>query len=171
MQQDSVGFLWFATWNGLVRFDGLNFHVFQPILFSDGSIDSNRIYNIRISSSGDIWCVSSDNCLYLFDRDSMKFQNLHKLIPEISDKKVKVITPMKNGVTWILFKDFTALRLNDKAPLDGYRFIGDADNVAKSNPRINSISRTDIGDEWFLTESKAINISRDYSVAGKYRSV
>lgn len=171
VQQDSVGFLWFATWNGLVRFDGYNFHVFQPILFSDGNIDSNRIYNIRISSSGDIWCVSSDNCLYLFDRDSMKFQNLHKRIPEISDKKVKVITPMKNGVTWIVFKDFTALRLNDNAPLDGYRFIGDADNVTKSNPRINSISRTDIGDEWFIADNKARNITRGYSVTGMYRSV
>ncbi len=171
VQQDSVGFLWFATWNGLVRYDGYNFHAFQPILFSDGNIYSNRIYNIRISSSGDIWCVSSDNNLYLFNRATMKFQNLHKLIPEISEKKVKVITPMKNGATWIVFKDFTALRLNDDNPLDDYIFIGNADNVSKSNPRINSISRTDIGDEWFLTDTKALNITRGYSVAGNYRSV
>jgi ligand-binding sensor domain-containing protein len=42
-QQDKTGFVWFATWNGLVRFDGYAFNTFKPILQSGGTIFSNRI--------------------------------------------------------------------------------------------------------------------------------
>ncbi|MDE6418333.1 MAG: hypothetical protein K2K49_03905, partial [Duncaniella sp.] len=31
VQQDPVGLMWFATWDGLLRFDGINSHTFRPI--------------------------------------------------------------------------------------------------------------------------------------------
>ncbi len=65
--QDKDGFMWFATWNGLVRYDGYNYYTFKPIQNSDGMISSNRIFNIKRTSNGNLWCVSSDNKLYLFD--------------------------------------------------------------------------------------------------------
>lgn len=171
VQQDSSGFMWFATWNGLVRFDGYNFHVFQPILNSDGSIFSNRIYNIRIASTGDIWNVSSDNRLYLFNRKTMEFKNLHSLIPEISEKKVKVITPLKSGVTWITFKDFTAIRLDDSRPTKNYRLFDKNSVELSGSTSINSISRTDIGEEWILTDRKAVNLTKGFSINGNFQSV
>lgn len=166
VQQDGSGFLWFATWNGLVRYDGYNFHAFQPILSSDGEIFSNRIYNIRVASTGDIWCVSSDNLLFLFSRRDMKFLNFHSLIPEISDKKVKVITPLRNGITWITFRDNTALRIDDASPATSYRLYEPTDTE-----RINGIVLTDSGEEWLLTDKKASNLSRGYDVDGNFSNV
>ncbi|MDE6484363.1 MAG: helix-turn-helix domain-containing protein [Duncaniella sp.] len=171
VQQDESGFLWFATWNGLVRYDGYNFHAFQPILSSDGQILSNRIYNIRVASTGDLWCVSSDNLLFLFSRRDMRFLNLHALIPEIADKRVRVITPLRNGATWITFRDETALRLDDASPVGSYRLLDHDDKALDGSRRINGVVLTDCGEEWLLTDLMANNLSRGYSVAGNFSNV
>lgn len=70
---DRMGFLWFATWNGLVRFDGYSFFTFKPILNSDGTIFSNRIYNLKANSAGNIWCISSNNKLNCFNTTTNRF--------------------------------------------------------------------------------------------------
>ena len=171
VQQDASGFLWFATWNGLVRYDGYNFHAFQPILSSDGQILSNRIYNIRVASTGDLWCVSSDNLLFLFSRRDQRFLNLHSLIPEISDKKVRVITPLRNGTTWITFRDETAVRLDDASPVESRRLLGHNDKALDGSRRINGVVLTDRGEEWLLTDRMANNLSRGYSVEGNFSNV
>lgn len=171
VQQDASGFLWFATWNGLVRYDGYNFHAFQPILSSDGTILSNRIYNIRVASTGDLWCVSSDNLLFLFSRRDMRFVNLHSLLPEIADKKVKVITPLRNGSTWITFRDNTAMRLADASPLTDYRLFTPTDSALSGSNRINGAVLTDSSEEWLLTDIKANNLTRGYAVDGNFNNV
>lgn len=171
VQQDGSGFMWFATWNGLVRFDGFNFHAFQPILCSDGTIFSNRIYNIRVTSTGDIWCVSSDNLLFLFSRSDMRFLNIHSLIPDIAGKKVKVITPLRNGSTWITFRDNTAMRMNDASPDTGYSIFPSDHEALSDSRRINGIVLTDIGDEWILTDRKATNLTMGYAIPGNYTNV
>ncbi|MDE5785764.1 MAG: hypothetical protein K2H98_04450, partial [Duncaniella sp.] len=168
VQQDESGFMWFATWNGLVRFDGFNFHAFQPILSSDGTIFSNRIYNIRVASNGDIWCVSSDNLLFRFSRTDMRFHNLHTLIPDIAGKKVKVITPLRNGCTWITFRDNTAMRINDTVTVADHIILTPDHESLSGCRRINGIVLTDTGEEWILTDTKATNLTRGYAVTGNY---
>ena len=43
--QDKKGFMWLATWNGLVRYDGYSYYTFKPVQSSIGTIASNRIFN------------------------------------------------------------------------------------------------------------------------------
>ena len=73
--QDKDGFMWFATWNGLVRYDGYNYYSFKPVQNSGGTISSNRIFNIKKTANDKLWCLSSDNRLYLFDTHSCVFSN------------------------------------------------------------------------------------------------
>ncbi len=65
--QDSKGFMWFGTSNGLNRFDGYNFINYGHISLSDGA----TIYEDK---RGSVWLTQSDNGeLYRFDRISEKF--------------------------------------------------------------------------------------------------
>ena len=68
--QDHQGFIWFGTWNGLVRYDGYRFHTFKP---SKSSTCSNRIICMRLYSDGNIWCTTYDNQLHIFDVKSCTF--------------------------------------------------------------------------------------------------
>ena len=48
--QDSTGFLWFATLDGLNRYDGYTFKVFKPEANNPSSISSNRILSLYLDS-------------------------------------------------------------------------------------------------------------------------
>lgn len=171
VQQDKIGFLWFATWNGLIRYDGHNFFPFKPITNSGGSIDSNRIYNIKMTTGGDIWCVSSDNRLFLFHTATGLFSNLSDRIPSMNGKKVKVLTPLKNGATWVTFKDYSCIRLSDSDPMADPRFYSADHPIFRDSRKINSITLDENGEEWILTDKAAVNYSKGYSIKGNCRSI
>lgn len=168
IQQDRKGFMWFATWNGIIRYDGYTTHTFKPILNSDGTIDSNRIYNIKVSSDDRLWCVSSDSRLFLFDPATSTFTNLSASVADISGRKVKSLTPLRNGATWATFHDGSCIRLNDTTPLEGYEFHRSAGDFVKGATRISGISLAENGDEWVLTDKGARNLSGKDLIEGKY---
>ncbi len=171
LQQDGNGFIWFATWNGLIRYDGHTTHSFKPIQCSEGTIDSNRIYNIKISTTGDIWCVSSDNRLFLFSPDSFTFTNLSSAIPQFDGRKVNTLTPLKNGYTWVTMRDGTCARLNDTVPLSDIRCYISPDCLVNGASSVTAISLAENGDEWVLTDSGALNYTSGRIYPGRYRYV
>jgi len=171
LQQDSNGFIWAATWNGLVRYDGYTAHTFKPIQSSDGTIDSDRIYNIKMTAAGDIWCVSSDNRLFIFSPHSFTFQNLSSSIPELHGRKVKVLTPLKNGHTWVRLHDGGCLRLTDAGPADSVTIYNRAGDIVNGARSITGISLDDAGDEWILTDKGALNHTQKKLISGQYRYV
>lgn len=60
MVQTPDGYLWFGTFNGLVRFDGIKFTVFDPS--NTPELPSAGIVNLHLDSSGRLW-VSTMNGL------------------------------------------------------------------------------------------------------------
>lgn len=169
-KQDESGFMWFATWNGLVRFDGQTFYTFQPTLRSDDTILSNRIYNMRLSATGDIWCVSSDHSLYLFNRKESEYINMLRVIPEIAHRKVRAITHLKNNTTWVVFHDASAIRFNDYQPLSDYTFFDNPSALLRGSTRIDAVVLAD-SSEWLLTDTHAINTTGRQMVSGRFKHV
>lgn len=171
VQQDSSGFMWFATWNGLVRFDGYNFHTFQPVTLSDGTLVSNRIYNLRVGATGNIWCLSSDNRLFMFDRSRMRFVNLQDFTPELSELKTRNMVSLQNGHTWVTFRDGTSVRMNDATPTEDYRIFHMGEGLLKGCRNYRRITLTDAGDEWVITDAAAVCITRPTRLDGTFHSI
>lgn len=95
--QDDQGFLWIGSFEGLVRYDGYEFRLFEP------EIDQkkNRIRNLCLDEDGNVIC-SSRNTLYRFNIRSETFSQLEikgheeKWSPKIND----IITDSLNNI-WI----------------------------------------------------------------------
>lgn len=81
MLQDYHGVIWFATWNGLNRFDGYEFKCFKVSQRGDCMKTDDRIRNIWLSDNGDIYC-KSDEGYYRFDTETCTFHD----IPDESDE-------------------------------------------------------------------------------------
>ena len=64
--QDSQGFMWFGTENGLNRFDGYNFKIFKNIVGDSTSIGNNYIYSLLEDSDKTFW-VGTDEGLYIYN--------------------------------------------------------------------------------------------------------
>ncbi len=55
VQQDRAGFLWFGTINGVARYDGYDFKLFQHDASDSNSISNNNAGNIFIDSKNTLW--------------------------------------------------------------------------------------------------------------------
>ena len=55
IEQDKYGFLWYATPNGLIRYDGYEFKTFTTQSKSDGVISSNNITYLFNDKNGILW--------------------------------------------------------------------------------------------------------------------
>lgn len=70
--QDKDGFLWFATKDGLNRYDGYTFKVYTHDSYDPHSISNNTIYHLLQDSQGRLW-VATDNGLNLYDSSQDRF--------------------------------------------------------------------------------------------------
>lgn len=67
MLQDSQGFLWFGTWNGICRYDGYNFEVFDG-QGSINALDNNFIYSLLEDPFGNLWIgTRQELSTYVYD--------------------------------------------------------------------------------------------------------
>lgn len=70
--QDSRGFMWFGTWDGLNRYDGYKITVFKNIPSDAQSISNNFINKIVEDKKGNLWIATSGGLNY-FDRKKETF--------------------------------------------------------------------------------------------------
>ena len=73
--QDDQGFMWFATWNGLCRYDGYEFQTFKPKAGDGCHMTTDRIRNIVLLPDEKILCWT-DEGNYLFDLHSYRFRDM-----------------------------------------------------------------------------------------------
>lgn len=74
--QDSHGFMWFSTWNGLCRFDGYEFQTFKTQAGDGCHMPNDRIRNIAIRPDGQIVCKVEENEYYLFNTRTCSFHDV-----------------------------------------------------------------------------------------------
>ena len=73
--QDSDGFMWFATQDGLNRYDGFHFKVFKNNPIDKNSISSNVIYSLFEDEDGLIYVGTKETGLSVYNRYTETFTN------------------------------------------------------------------------------------------------
>ena len=118
IKQSPDKLMWFATWNGLSYYDGYSFHTFRDEADDVDVLSTNRIISIYPTLRNNIWCVTADSKLYLYDTHLCKFVNRGKEINEKFgiDLRVDKVYPLKTGNTWITAKSANYLIRNYMLP-------------------------------------------------------
>jgi signal transduction histidine kinase/ligand-binding sensor domain-containing protein/CheY-like chemotaxis protein len=76
--QDRQGFIWMATRDGLCRYDGRTFKVFQPDPSGRPSLSATGVLDLKMDSQGRLWVSSGDmflGALDVFDPRTETFFN------------------------------------------------------------------------------------------------
>ena len=118
IKQSPDKLMWFATWNGLSYYDGYSFHTFRDEADDVDVLSTNRIISIYPTLKNNIWCVTADSKLYLYNTHLCKFVNRGKEINELFgiDLRVDKIYPLKTGNTWITAKNANYIIRNYMLP-------------------------------------------------------
>ena len=85
--QDSRGFMWFGTIDGLNKFDGYEFTIYRPEYGNTNSLGGNRITAIVEDDAQNLW-VGTSTGLNKFDQKTEKF---HRIALSNSDEKASLV--------------------------------------------------------------------------------
>lgn len=73
--QDSRGFMWFGTNDGLNRYDGYNFKIFRKKPRQLDGLASNIAFSITEDPEGNLWIGSSDNGVSKYNFSTNNFKS------------------------------------------------------------------------------------------------
>lgn len=93
--KDRFGLLWFATEDGLNRYNGTNIKIYRSSTETDQSLKSNDISVLHEDEGGRLWVGTMEGGLHLYNRKSDNFIR----IPTSSN--VTALCSDQNGTIWV----------------------------------------------------------------------
>ena len=112
--QDSKGFIWIGTQDGLNRYDGYGFREYKHDNEDSLTISGNFIRSIVETPEGNIWIGTKDHGISIWNRKTDKFSKLSDILPEdykISEDEILGLAYVK-GFIWALTRNFL-VRINE----------------------------------------------------------
>ncbi|NDV46640.1 response regulator [Paludibacter sp. 221] len=113
IMQDSKGFMWFGTWDGLNKFDGYEFTIYKSRPGDHSNIQTNRIDYIHEDNYGFIWIQTYDGKFHRFDPKTEQFYSLPYQTNRFryGVERSKRIAETSTGDIWIATNEIGALRI------------------------------------------------------------
>lgn len=153
--QGADNMMWFATYNGLSYYDGYTFHTFRDLPDNQDLLSTNRIRNIFPCTNYDLWCITYDRRLYVYDTHLCDFVNIEDKINEkfnihLYADKVYTLSP---EASWITTADHKyAIRISKKEFTDDNPklIMGGTKSLPSGN--IWYITADKKGREWIFTD-------------------
>lgn len=111
MLKDHRGFMWFATWDGINRFDGEKFVTFKPDNGDGAVVASNRIEKMKEDAFGNIWIVTSDARAFRLNKFTESFESVPASMDGTGFAQVNDIYTTNKGDVWVSTNNFGAYRV------------------------------------------------------------
>ena len=109
------GYLWLATQNGLVRFDGARFVVFDAA--NTPGMKDNRASCLLLDARGDLWAGTSGGTLLKLVGQSFRTQDLGAAAPSVTGStmaagKVNALAEDGQGALWLAIEGMGLIRFH-----------------------------------------------------------
>jgi ligand-binding sensor domain-containing protein/DNA-binding response OmpR family regulator/nitrogen-specific signal transduction histidine kinase len=102
--QDSKGFLWFGTGDGLNKYDGYNFFIYKSEPGNSNSLSNNTIWSVIEDGTGLLWIGTWSGGVNSFDpvtRTFTRFLNRAGDPKSLSSNEVWVVYQDRTGRLWV----------------------------------------------------------------------
>jgi signal transduction histidine kinase/ligand-binding sensor domain-containing protein/DNA-binding response OmpR family regulator len=135
MMQDSKGFIWMGTLNGLTRYDGISFTTYHPQKGNGVSIADRRIYDINEDCHNYLWISTKSDMFSCFNLRTGQFVK----IAGLDNNHYGRYFHAKDGSVWLWRGNYGACRISYNK--DNFKSV----MYKKNNRRLPSNNSTFIG--------------------------
>ena len=153
--QDSKGYIWIATENGLNKFDGYSFTVYSEQKNDSTSLKGNFVYSILEDSRGIFW-VGTMSGLYQYDRKTDSFHpfRIESETPFYLDRVIWILEDKKGNI-WLSYPGNGIICLDAKT-LKPTFYNSDNSKIADNN--INCAYEDSFGKLWLGTSDNGLYV-------------
>ena len=111
LYQDSEGFLWISTYNGLVRYDGYDIVSYKMDHATHRQVLHSVVNMVEEDSNHHLW-IGTHNGLYVLDKLSGKIEKLD--MPVLNYSRVEAVLASPSGDIWVATNKGLFVRQNGK---------------------------------------------------------
>lgn len=145
--QDHKGFLWFATEDGLNRYDGYEFYIYRNNPADSFSLSDNFIWCLYLDSQNQIWIGTNNGGLNKYNYDTDKFEVYSTAkTRSVNNNSIRAIFEDSIGNLWVGTEGGGLNKFEKRTGIVKYY---------KYNPALNSISNDNVK---AITEDSSGNI-------------
>jgi signal transduction histidine kinase/CheY-like chemotaxis protein/ligand-binding sensor domain-containing protein len=158
--QDSRGFIWIGTADGLNRYDGYKFKIFRNDVKDTTSIGNNYIQDIVEDNDGNIWAATIGGGLNKFDRNTNRF---HRYVHNEKDKNsissnfVSKVALDRSGKLWVATQK-SGLNLFDPKTGKSLHYINSNNPKSISDNEIMTVYKDRNGNIWIGTVNSGLSL-------------
>ncbi len=171
IHQDTFGFVWLATENGLNRFDGDQIKtIYRQTGHTDG-LRSDYIWTIDEDRGGNLWLGTDDAGLMRWQRSSGRFDKIPltgQRGDNLSDTRINDVLVASDGTVWVGTHNDGVLALN----ADGRPFaqlLSDASDPQTARRRtITSLAEAADGSIWVGSQRGVFRVDRPSNSVTSY---
>ena len=98
--QDTRGFMWLGTQDGLARYDGIRTRIYRPLEGDKRSISSGHITALAVDAAGRLWAGTAEHGVNLYDPSTDKFTRYGKGEGGLSSEGVTAIARDAKDRLW-----------------------------------------------------------------------
>lgn len=159
IKEDSQGFIWLGTHDGLNRFDGHDFKQYKSDANKEGSLANNLVRKIFIDSKDRLW-VGTQNGLSLYNKELDNFINFYhdeNSREGLIDNTIWAIFEDNHGKVWVSTSEGVHKFNEDENQFSRIRIRGFEHNLKD----VTTLYQDNKNNYWFGTHGNGIFISTE----------
>ncbi len=172
VSQDSTGFIWIASADGLYRFDGESYTAFRPQPNDSTGIPSTIIWSLTTGRDGILWIGTFDGGLVSFDPNTeafTRYRNRSEDPASISRGPVTTLFEDHTGALWV-GTEISGLNLLHRGSARFTHFTHVAGELLSlPSNSIRAICEDSSGTLWVGTESGLCTLDRESGTFRPFR--
>jgi signal transduction histidine kinase/ligand-binding sensor domain-containing protein/CheY-like chemotaxis protein len=158
--QDSRGFMWFGTREGLNKYNGYGFTVYKNEIGNERSLSNNQVRDIVEDAKGNLWIGTWGGGLDRFDRKTDQFVHFRHDPADpasISSNLVLALLKDSEGSIWIGMEDGGLDRMDSAGRFEHYR-NRPGDPGSLSDNQVKDLFEDEDHKIWVATVNGGLNV-------------
>ncbi len=154
--QDSTGFMWFGTFDGLNRYDGHQMITFRYDPSKSTSLVDSDISSMLVHSSGELWIGTWGGGIYRFDMNSEQFVHHPSIFDDLAtlrDGRVQCIFEDSSGDVWVGTFAGGLSKFSAQGEVSQHFLHDSGDPSSLGNDRVWTIAEDQQGVLWIGTDN------------------